>query len=171
MSYAMAISPETRNLLRAATLDLALLRLDRTHHFAGEARTELLAILATDVAAIVGLLAVVTTLAAGGQVPVRWWVPGAPLLLSLAVTIDGVLGHRSVGDVDNTVLVGKALHARSDKAAFDTFHAEVSAASRRTLKVADRLQRRTALSIAFLLLSLLLALVPIGLDFPRVFPT
>jgi hypothetical protein len=167
----MATSPPIKSFLRTATFDLALLQLDRTHRVAGEARTALVGILAVDVAALIGLVAVVATIAAGGQVPVRWWVPGVPLIVSLGVAVHAVLPRwETTHELDYGTAAGKALDASSDRAAVDSLFADLEGASRRALSVANGLERRAALAMGLFLLGFALTLVPIGLDFARVFP-
>ncbi|HXA29880.1 MAG TPA: hypothetical protein VN193_14160 [Candidatus Angelobacter sp.] len=167
----MATSTAIKGFLRTATLDMALLQLDHTRRVTSEARTALVGILAVDVAGLIGLVAVVATIAASGHLPPRWWVPGAPLIVSLGIAVSGVRPRRQLlHHLDYAVVAGKALGAASDRAALDTLYAAIDTASRHELRTLDRLYRRAALSIGLLLLSLALTLVPIGIEFPKVFP-
>jgi hypothetical protein len=167
----MPVENETRETLIAASLGLAAQSLSRSHQVVSDARTALYAVLAVDVAAMLGLVAVVATLAAGaGPAPGKWWVPGLALAVSSGFALSGIVGGLKSEDAAQGTILGTALTKDSDQDALNAFEHGITTAARANLGVAGRLERRGLIAIGFFVLALALTFVPIGLHFAQVFP-
>jgi Kef-type K+ transport system membrane component KefB len=167
----MTVGDETRQILISASLGLAAQSLSRSHQLVSDARTALYAVLAVDVAAMLGLVAVVATLAAnGGSAPGKWWVPGLALVVSSGFALSGIVGRLKSEDAAQGTILGTALAQASDQDALNAFEQGITAAATANLGVVGRLERRGLIAIVFFVLALALTLVPIWLHFPQVFP-
>jgi hypothetical protein len=162
----------TTQTLIAASLHLAIQSLNRSHQLVADARTALFAILAVNVAAMLGLVTLVATLAAGhlGAAPGKWWFPGLALVVSFGVALSGLVGRLKSKDVAQGTLLGTALAKDDDKEALNAFDRGIMAAAKANLGVAGDLERRALIAIVFFVLALALAFVPIGVNFTQVFP-
>jgi hypothetical protein len=168
----MPVGLEMRGALTGAALDIALQRLMRSQEVVTDARNALVAILALDVASLLGLITVVATLAAGNlmHAPGGWWIPGLALVASGAVALSGFLGGKKNAEADPGSLLAKALAMPTDQEALNAFGKGLSDAAKRNLIVSNRLEGRGVVAILCFLGALVLALVPIWVNFSQVFP-